>query len=174
MNTQVLKLDSASAFERSVAVAADALARVRPTGGRMRVVRMGQVEVIDDSYNANPRSVTAALETLVDGRTSGRCTAVLADMLELGATSPDLHREVGETAARLGVDRLLAVGPMSRHTVRGARDAGLKQASHLSDADEVVALLLAELQSGDRVLVKGSRGMHMERVVQGLKETMAC
>ncbi len=154
--------------------AADALAGLQPTGGRMRVVRMGAIQVIDDSYNANPRSVTAALETLVGGRTEGRTTAVLADMLELGATSPDLHREVGETAAGLGVDQLLAVGPLSRNTVQGALDAGLAHARHLEDTEEVVDLLLSQLQPGDRVLVKGSRGMRMERVVQGLEERMAC
>ena len=154
--------------------AADALADLRPTGGRMRVLRIGAVQVIDDSYNANPRSVTAALETLVGGRIEGRTTAVLADMLELGATAPDLHREVGVTAAGLGVDQLLAVGPLSSHTVQGALDAGLADARHLEDTEEVVDLLLGQLQPGDRVLVKGSRGMRMERVIHGLEEKMAC
>ena len=154
--------------------AAAALAEIRPTGGRMRVVRLGTIQVIDDSYNANPRSVAAALETLVSGEAEGACRAVLGDMLELGVTSPELHRQVGETAASLGVDQLLAVGPLSRHTVDGALEGGMKDARHLADADAVVDLLSTELRAGDRVLVKGSRGMRMERVVKGLKETMAC
>jgi UDP-N-acetylmuramoyl-tripeptide--D-alanyl-D-alanine ligase len=154
--------------------AAAALAEIRPTGGRMRVLRVGSIQVIDDSYNANPRSVTAALETLVSGDAVGACRAVLGDMLELGVTSPDLHRQVGETAASLGVDQLLAVGPLSQHTIEGALEGGMKDARHLADADAVVDLLTSELRSGDRVLVKGSRGMRMERVVKGLKESMAC
>ena len=137
-------------------------------------MRRGAVQGVEDSYDANARAGTAAREALGGGRIEGRTTAGVADRLELGATSPSLHREVGVAAAELGVDQLLAVGPLSRHTVQGALDAGLADARHLEDTGEVVDLLLGQLQPGDRVLVKGSRGMRMERVIQGLKESIAC
>ncbi len=155
---------------------ADGVRKVRLPAGRMAALTVGGVVVFDDSYNANPRSVRAALRTLTAGERTGRRVAVLGDMLELGPTGPALHREVGETAARLGVDLLVAVGPLSWHAMEGAQEAGMtgERALWREDADEVAELLVHELVPGDRLLVKGSRGMRMERVIAALKEELAC
>ena len=156
---------------QATASAAATLSGVRVTGGRMQVREIGDVHVIDDTYNANPRSVAAALETLVTGEGGGRRFAVLGDMLELGVTGAELHREIGETAAALDVDRLMVTGPLGRHLAEGARAAGMspERVGWYASHDDLVHDLLAELEAGDRVLVKGSRGMHMERVVQGIE-----
>ncbi|MGE5508267.1 MAG: UDP-N-acetylmuramoyl-tripeptide--D-alanyl-D-alanine ligase [Chitinophagales bacterium] len=128
--------------------------------------------VINDAYNASPASVRSALALLVESREGGRVVAVLGDMLELGEISPAAHREVGRVAASLGVDRLLGVGPLSRFTVEGARESGLARAdAYQSNAEALAAL--EGLSQGDVVLVKGSRGMHMEEVVRGLLEVGA-
>jgi len=155
-------------------VAADALAATRTTGGRMRIETVGGVQVIDDTYNANPRSVAAALETLVSGQWSGRSVAVLGDMFELGDAGPDLHRGVGEVAAGLGVDLVLALGSLSRETVEAALCAGVARAEWYEEVSQVCDRLSEFLRPGDRLLVKGSRGMRMERVIDGWKENVAC
>lgn len=152
----------------------EGLASVAPVAGRMSVTDVAGVALLDDAYNSNPRSVVAALETLVSAN-GGRRVAVLADMLELGPTGPQLHTEVGNKAADLGVDLLVATGPLSRHTVAGAASAGMDQrAVWCEGTEEVVDLLDGWLVDGDRVLVKGSRGMRMERVIDGLKERRSC
>ena len=154
----------------------EGLAGVRLPAGRMSAETVAGVLVFDDSYNANPRSVVAALRTLTSGEYDGRTMAVLGDMLELGPTSPALHSDVGKNAAELGVDLLVAVGPLSWHTMEGAQGAGMPEelAVWREDADAVPELLAELLVAGDRLLVKGSRGMHLERVVAGLKGRLPC
>lgn len=154
--------------------AADALGEMRIAGGRMQIETVGGVQVIDDTYNANPRSVAAALETLVSGHWSGRSVAVLGDMFELGDAGPDLHRQVGEVAAGLGIDLLLALGALSRETVEAATSAGASRAEWYEEVTQICDRLSDFLRPGDRLLVKGSRGMRMERVIDGWKETVAC
>ena len=162
---------------------AGGLARVRLPAGRMAALTLGDVLVFDDSYNANPRSVKAALRTLAGGPRegsahggAGRRMAVLGDMLELGPTGPELHRDVGRVAAELRVDRLVAVGPLGWFAMEGALAAGMPAECAIwrEDASEVIDVLRDDLRPGDRVLVKGSRGMRMERVVAALKEELGC
>ena len=126
--------------------------------------------LIDDTYNANPHSVDAALRTLAALEGGERRVAVLGDMFELGPGEADLHAGCGRAAAEARVDLLLGVGPLSAHTARAARDAGVGCALHAGDVDEALGELRARLRPGDRVLVKGSRGMRMERVVRALME----
>ena len=147
---------------------ADGLARVRPAIHRLTWIEAGGVRILDDCYNANPRSVAAALQTLTES-TGGRAIAVLGDMLELGDAAEAAHREVGRLAARLGVDGLYGFGPLSRHTVAGARAAGLHAAHTASDLEALVKEMRREVRLGDRILVKGSRGMRMERLVERLQ-----
>ena len=130
----------------------------------------GGVTVLDDSYNANPHSMRAALDTLAQQRAEQRPVAVLADMLELGPEAEALHEELGRDAARHGVELLIAVGPLSFHTAAGARAEGVRQVLHCDDADGAIRELRALTRAGDLVLVKGSRGMRMERAVQALLE----
>jgi UDP-N-acetylmuramoyl-tripeptide--D-alanyl-D-alanine ligase len=126
--------------------------------------------LLDDTYNSNPASARAALAALRDVAGAGRAIAALADMLELGAGGPELHAEVGRAAAEARVDVLVAVGELSAHTARAARAAGVREVHEASDADAAGALLRKLVARGDTVLVKGSRGMRMERAVAQLNE----
>ncbi len=118
--------------------------------------------VIDDSYNANPESMKAAIEVLA--RERGRKVFVMGDMGELGAHGADMHAEVGEFARRAGIDALLALGPESARAA-AAFGAG---ATHFADADALREAALAEARAGATLLVKGSRFMQMERVADAL------
>ncbi len=120
-------------------------------------------------YNANPNSVKAALEWLGEAECSGRRWALLGDMLELGEAGEMLHAECGAFAAKAGRPRILALGPLCASLVDGARAAGLADARHCDSHAEMAKLLAAEIGSGDLLLVKGSRGMEMERVLAALE-----
>jgi UDP-N-acetylmuramoyl-tripeptide--D-alanyl-D-alanine ligase len=140
--------------------------------GRVSLLRAPNgVLVIDDSYNANPHSVGRGLETLAELRGSGRALAVLGDMFELGDDSPRLHAEVGRRAAALGVDVLIAVGPLSANTAAGARAAGLTRVFETESVEAAAAHVREHARSGDAVLVKGAHAMKLERVVKLLTES---
>jgi UDP-N-acetylmuramoyl-tripeptide--D-alanyl-D-alanine ligase len=125
----------------------------------------GGVLVINDCYNANPMSMRAALEELAT-TARGRRVAVLGDMLELGAADEErFHRELGEQASAAGVDLLVTVGPLS--TLTGEAFAGGEH-RHADDAQAAAALLRNALSPGDTVLIKGSRGVALERVAAEL------
>lgn len=147
---------------------ATGMAGVVIPGGRLRVIATTTrgIGVIDDTYNANPHSMRAAFAALVE-RASGRCVAVLGDMLELGEDAASLHREVGRAAAVAGVGHVLSFGQHAESVAEGARRAGV-EARAVASIEELFALLDEELVAGDWVLVKGSRGMRMERVVEHL------
>ncbi|NLC69848.1 MAG: UDP-N-acetylmuramoyl-tripeptide--D-alanyl-D-alanine ligase [Desulfuromonadaceae bacterium] len=141
--------------------------------GRMEICPLGQgIILLDDTYNANPLSVTAALNALAEMTEGGRRIAVLGDMLELGEQSEALHFEVGEKGAAL-LDILILVGKDAAAMGRGAVKGGMRPETIFQCADHgaAAALLRRLLRSGDRVLLKGSRGMKMERVRQLLEES---
>ena len=125
----------------------------------------GRRVLIDDSYNANPMSMRAALEDLA-ASAPGRRVAVLGEMLELGPQAPALHREIGRYAAAQGVELLVAVGPLAAE-MAGAFDG---EAHTVPDAERAVALLEGLLAAGDTVLVKASRGVGLERVSAALAQ----
>jgi len=137
--------------------------------GEVRALASG-VTVIDDAYNANPLAVERALDVL--GETAApRRVAVLGEMLELGPESAALHARVGRAAAKAGVALLVTVGgDPARALGRGAVDAGLPAAAirHAGTSDEAAAVVEALVRPGDVVLVKGSRGVRLERVVDRL------
>lgn len=139
---------------------------------RAQVVQAGGVTLVDDSYNASPRSVVAALELL--GGLPGRRGAVLGEMLELGDASEDGHRTVGEAAART-VDWLVVVGRDASPIAEGAHDAGMEldRITTARDVDAVLATLPPRLRRGDVVLVKASRGIGLDRLVDGLREELS-
>ena len=149
------------------------LAAARPVGGRGVWKRAGDVAILDDTYNASPASVRAALDTLAARRGGRRAIVVLGDMLELGALSEEAHREVGRQVAALGADEFVGLGRHAALAVEAARAAGLADAHHSATFDDTVAHLLKRLAPGDVVLVKGSRGMRMERVVDALVARLA-
>ncbi|MDD4335389.1 MAG: UDP-N-acetylmuramoyl-tripeptide--D-alanyl-D-alanine ligase, partial [Desulfotomaculaceae bacterium] len=151
------------------------LASVVLTGMRLKVINAGGIKIINDSYNASPASTRAALQTLVDLAGGGRKIAVLGNMLELGLRASAGHREIGETAAGLQVDYLVTVGDLAETIHTGATGAGLRpgKAVHCEDNDGAIKVLDKLLDAGDTVLVKGSRGMKMEQIVQHLVEFQA-
>ncbi len=144
----------------------------KPMALRFECVQLvNGVRVVNDSYNANPQSMHAAFRTVGAAKRAGRFVAVLGDMYELGDQSTSLHREVGEAAAKAGVNRLFLVGEHARDFAEGASKAGLNN-SHVRVADDVESLsplVMKELRAGDVVLIKGSRAMRMERVADYLK-----
>jgi UDP-N-acetylmuramoyl-tripeptide--D-alanyl-D-alanine ligase len=147
------------------------LAAARPPGRRLRLERLRSgVLLLDDCYNANPLSMSAALRTLSELAGGARRVAVLGDMLELGAFEGEAHRGLGAEAARSGVAVLAGFGPRSRETVAAAREAGLggDDTFHTEDPDELARWAKARLRAGDVLLVKGSRGMKLERLVEAL------
>lgn len=137
-----------------------ALSRFVPEGMRNRVEDLGGVAVLDDAYNANPVSMVAALRTLAALR--GRRVAVLGDMLELGAEEAAAHAGVLAEAQALGLDAVWVSGPR----MAAAAPAGVRV---FADVEALAEALAAEVRPGDAVLVKGSRGARMERVVDRLR-----
>ncbi|MDD3519219.1 MAG: cyanophycin synthetase, partial [Chromatiales bacterium] len=154
---------AASALDIKPALIHQGLERVRPVPGRLHAMtgRHG-LRLIDDSYNANPTSTAAAIEVLA--AMPAPRVLVLGDMLELGEASATLHRETGRRAAAAGIERLYACGDMTRHAVEGFGTGG----RHFDDQAALIEALKADLDGRESVLVKGSRGMRMERVVQAL------
>ena len=151
------------------AAAAAALEKYVPAGMRQNLVQIGGVQVIEDCYNASPDSMRAALRTL--GKLPAkRRYAVLGAMLELGEYAKDAHIRVGKMAVENGLDGVLAYGADAAYIVEAAKQAGLKNA-RLFDTKEALAHALAQqVQPGDAVLFKGSRGMHLEDVMHTVYE----
>jgi len=163
---------AAVAFEMTPADIRAGLEAVKPAPGRLEIKKLaGPVYVLDDTYNANPASTRAALEVLAGLKGRGRALAVLGDMLELGRNSRSRHEDLGRYAAELGLDLLVAVGPRARYAAGGAEAAGLDgRVVHFRKADQAGTWLKTHIRPLDRVLVKGSRGMKMETVIDCLKE----
>jgi UDP-N-acetylmuramoyl-tripeptide--D-alanyl-D-alanine ligase len=145
---------------REEAIQAGLLA-VQVPGRRMNVDERAGVLVVDDAYNASPASVAAVLETVSRVPREGRRVAALGDMLELGSTAPELHADVGRTAAALGLDLLIGAGPLMKHAVDAAKSAGM-HAVAVPDSEAAGAFLAGFLEPGDLLLLKGSRGTKME------------
>jgi UDP-N-acetylmuramoyl-tripeptide--D-alanyl-D-alanine ligase len=148
--------------------AARTLADVRPLKGRGQRHRLaragGEITLIDESYNANPASMRAALALLETA--PGRRLAALGDMLELGEQAPALHAALVEPALAAGVDRVYTVGAAMRHL--HAALAPDVRGPHVASAAELRPILDAELQPGDTLLIKGSLGIGMGRLVEAL------
>ncbi|HOF38800.1 MAG TPA: UDP-N-acetylmuramoyl-tripeptide--D-alanyl-D-alanine ligase [Candidatus Hydrogenedentes bacterium] len=136
---------------------------------RFQVLRIGPWVVLDDSYNANPASMAAALEALALRPGPGLRVAALGDMLELGKASRALHRELGRTAAAAGVQHLFARGAFANEVVAGALKEGCPHACAIESHADIAAAVHALEPEGGTLLVKGSRGMRMERVFESLK-----
>ena len=139
-----------------------------PTRMRMNILRRGNgIIILDDTYNANPQSMRAAISVLSDSQSSYKI-AVLGDMLELGPFSPALHAEVGEYLGQAGIQCLVAVGEQSAAMAQGARDAGVPQVLYCQDKGEAMERLPQLVRGDCTVLVKASRGMKMEDITSFL------
>jgi UDP-N-acetylmuramoyl-tripeptide--D-alanyl-D-alanine ligase len=153
-------------FGLSLEECAVGLASTPLTKARLQIKEIAGIEFIDDSYNANPDSMKAALRTLVELETDGRRIAVLGEMGELGAESERGHSEVGEAAAALRIDELIAVGAAAGAIARAAQKAGLENAIAVDSVTDAAEHLAKNAGPGDLVLVKGSRSARMERVLE--------
>jgi UDP-N-acetylmuramoyl-tripeptide--D-alanyl-D-alanine ligase len=147
----------------------DALASFRLPDLRYQAQQFGQVSVIADCYNANLGSMTAALDEFDAMAAPGRRVMVCGDMLEMGPHAERVHRQLGRRVGRSRVDRLWAIGPAGTWVVEAARGERPLAAEHRPDADEAIAEVVASVEPLDTVLVKGSRGMKMERVVEAIR-----
>ncbi len=165
-------LAAASALGVNVHRCAPVLWSVDPAPHRMEYQEYYGVHILDDTYNANPASMRYALETLERCRNlSGarsRTIAVLGDMLELGDLSDVAHARVGRKVAEVGVDLFIAVGEAMKRAADGAREAGVKLVANLSRAEAGAQQIARAARPGDWILVKGSRAMGMEVVVDEL------
>ena len=134
----------------------------RNVGSRNRIIKAAYYTIIDDCYNANPTSTKAGLDTL--SKLSGRRAAVLGDMKELGKDEIALHREVGAYAKELGIDVLIAVGPLSEATAEGFGEG----AYYYQNVDRCIDRIERHLHPDDTILVKASHSMQFERIVEAL------
>jgi UDP-N-acetylmuramoyl-tripeptide--D-alanyl-D-alanine ligase len=158
-------------FGLSLADCAAALGEVSVTKNRLQRREVGGLQFLDDTYNANPESMIAALETLARLPVAGRRIAVLGRMGELGAEAPAGHRRVGEAAAQLGIDHLVCVGAEARWIAEGAKARGYTNFSTVDDIAEAARRLRELARAGDLTLVKGSRSAAMETLFEQLAVT---
>jgi UDP-N-acetylmuramoyl-tripeptide--D-alanyl-D-alanine ligase len=170
------------ALGRPIAPAAEAMQRVVLPTHRSQLLTLAGRLVLDDCYNANPASMAAALRTIA-GSVPGqpevaagpRAFAVLGDMLELGPQEEALHHEIGELVAQLGLAGLVTVGPLALHYALGAKSAGMpaEQVASTDDPAQAAAIIARWSRPGDWVLVKASRGLRLERVIDALGPALA-
>lgn len=157
----------------SGSVIAEGLSRFRPAAMRSQVIVSRGVKIIVDCYNANPASMQAAVRLLAQTGVGKKTIAILGDMLELGPDAVRMHEEVGAYVAQHGVDRLVACGTLGRSLAEGALRAGMepRRVHTMADASEAAAAVGEFVNPGDVVLVKASRGMKLELVVDALQRT---
>jgi UDP-N-acetylmuramoyl-tripeptide--D-alanyl-D-alanine ligase len=169
----ILAVATGRLFGLSLEDCAAGLASAPLTKARLQIKEISGIQFIDDSYNANPDSMKAALRTLVELDTDGRRIAVLGQMNELGEESERHHREVGEAAAAFGIDELIAVGPTGAGIARAAKKAGLAKSLSVDSPDGAAQLLEETASPGDLILVKGSRSARMEQVLEAFAKRQA-
>ena len=152
-------------------LAAEALADVSLPEMRLERIEAGEVTIINDAYNANPDSVSAAAAVLAE-MPARRRVMILGDMRELGEQSEQLHSELGELLARRRADLLVGVGELGRLIARGAAAGGVESREY-DTVDDLIGDLDGLLQAGDVILIKGSRAMGMERAVEPIRKIFA-
>jgi UDP-N-acetylmuramoyl-tripeptide--D-alanyl-D-alanine ligase len=159
-------------LELSAAEIKSGLETFKPAWGRMNIFQTASgIHIIDDTYNANPDSMQAAITTLNALRANNRSVFVAGDMLELGAQAESLHRQVGAWVAVANIDKLLVTGEFANAVASGAADAKMNRKDIFTGSrDEILDALKDSLRPGDWVLIKGSRGARMDTIVKGLKE----
>jgi UDP-N-acetylmuramoyl-tripeptide--D-alanyl-D-alanine ligase len=159
-------------LELSAAEIKSGLEKFKPAWGRMNIFQTANgIHIIDDTYNANPDSMQAAITTLNALRANNRGVFVAGDMLELGARTEPLHKQVGAWAAVANIDKLMITGEFADAVAAGAADARMNRKDIFTGSrDEILDALKNSLRPGDWVLIKGSRGARMDIIVEGLKE----
>lgn len=138
------------------------------SGMRQRVREYNGIKVIEDCYNASPDSMQAAIGVIGSISCSGRRIAVLGDMLELGEQSAKMHHQVGEMAAKAGLDEILCYGTEALHIFEGAKQANYGKCFHFLNRENMVSYIKELIQPGDAIIFKASRGMKLEQVIEQL------
>src|SRR5215467_5482127 len=161
---------AAAALERGVppSEAAIALSGIRPPDKRGQVLHIAGATIINDSYNSNPRALSAMIDTLASMKASRRIL-VAGEMLELGPAAEELHRECGRHAAEKGIDLVIGVRGLAQPLAEAACGAGI-QAQFVETPEQAGEWLARNLRSGDAVLLKASRGVKLERALEMLQE----
>lgn len=149
----------------------DGLAAFRPCAGRFQLEQVGTLRLIDDSYNANPASCSAAIATLAELKEGHKAFVVLGDMLELGDEEIELHRRLGAQAASVA-DYLYLMGNLTKNTAQTAAATGMTEANIMQAENhaEIAQHIVSKATAGDLILIKGSRGMKMEQVAQEIRQ----
>ena len=164
----LLAISVGTIFGLSLEECATGLAESRLTKGRLELKEVRGIRVIDDSYNANPDSMEAALKTLAGMPTDGRRFAALGQMNELGHESERGHQRVGEVAGREGIDCVITVGNEASTIADAAEESGVKEVIRVATTGESADLLRRMIQPGDLLLIKGSRSVKMETILEKL------
>lgn len=172
LSNALAALAVAVALDVPLAEAVEGIQQMQVMDKRMQIHRIPkQITILDDTYNANPASVNAALHTLEQMADGYRRVVVLGDMLELGEEAPRLHREIGREVARIGAQVLIAVGDLAEEITHGAQESGnAPMCLVFPDSKTAAQNVHRWLQRGDIVLVKGSRALQMELVVKAIFE----
>jgi len=166
----------ATCFEIAPAEIAHALSSAAASEMRGEVIDFAAgFSVIDDSYNSNPRSLLSMARSVAEARGGAgggvqRTIIIAGEMLELGEAGAGMHREAGREIARMGIEKLWGVRGLASELVAGAREAGMEAARFFATTEEAAAALSQEVRAGDLLLVKGSRGVQMERIIELLRE----
>ena len=126
--------------------------------------------IIDDTYNASPDSMKAALKVLCDYDVKGRKVAILGDMFEMGEFAPKLHQEVGQFAAETNIDVLITIGDLAKHIYEGYQEKGTKEVYYFKTKEAFIENIMHVIQKEDCVLLKASRGMHFETLIEEVRK----
>ena len=148
----------------------DGLEDFKPVKARMNILKTGKgINIIDDTYNANPDSMKEAINTLMSLKSNNRGVLVAGDMLELGEHAESMHRNIGRIAAGSDIAMLYVTGQFAQTVAAGAMDEDMDSHDIFTGTkQEILEVITGRLSPGDCILVKGSRGMAMETIVQGL------
>jgi len=165
----VLAAAAGRVFGLSLEECAEGMTKLTLTKGRLEQKLIRGIQILDDTYNANPDSVGAALRTLASMPAAGRRIAVLGRMGELGVEAERGHRQVGEVAAREHIDCVIGVGEEAQWITDAAWRGGVEKVVHVGSTDEATRTVHELVKPGDVVLIKGSRSAKMERIVEGLQ-----
>ena len=150
--------------------AAEALQTLRPADKRGQVVRLGNITVINDCYNSNPKALAAMVDALA-GMPAQRRIVVAGEMLELGPSCAEMHRDSGRHIAGKGIDLLIGVRGLAKEMASAAKAAGI-QALFVPSPEEAGEWLRANAKGGDVVLLKASRGVKLEKALEIWKESV--
>lgn len=147
------------------------LSSYEPSKMRMHITTLESgLTVIDDTYNASPDSMRAALKVLRDYSSKGKKVAILGDMFEMGEFAPKLHQEVGQFVAEMAIDVLIAIGDLAKHIYEGYKEKGTKDAYYFETKEAFIENIVHIIQKEDCVLLKASRGMHFEALIEEVRK----